>query len=680
MIKSKYTTFLCIIISIITVVLAIGFTQGEALGIEILSKDMPYTESLFSTDYVHTLDIVVKESDWENMLENALEKEYISCSVVIDGESLKNVGIRTKGNSTLSTIANSESDRYSFKIEFDHYETGKNHMGLDKLALNNIAQDNTYMKDYMSYQMMNSFSAYAPLSSFIYITVNGEEWGLYLAVEGIEDSFLTRTYGTNSDGKLYKPETMDMAGGMGNVGGDMVNGERPQFNEEQTDEIPEGFQNGDMGNAQIPQFGGNENEKMQGNMGNGQIPQFGGNQTGEMPEGFQNGKIPEGFPDGDIDDTQMPQFAMGGRGGNESDAALIYTDDEYESYSNLFEGAKSDINNADKDRLISSIKQLNEGENLDDILDVEEVLRYFVVHNFVLNFDSYTGNMLHNYYLYEEDGQLSMIAWDYNLAFGGFSMGRNMGGNSSGESTAIDTATQMVNFPIDTPVSGTTLEQRPLLNQLLSNEEYLEMYHQLFEEFVTEYFNSGVFEEFYDKTISLISPYVEKDPTAFCEYDEFVQASEVLKEFCLLRSESIEKQVDGAIPTTDTEQVATSYSGLVDASHLDTSVMGSQGGMGGNSRNQMGGFAQDNNQTNEEDNLPQDNPEEFVLPEGNMNNAEGRQNENGQNNGFNMQGGRQQMNNVQTKETSNNLNYIFLFASILLLILGILFVFKFKKF
>ena len=34
------------------------------------------------------------------------------------------------------------------------------------------------------------------------------------------------------------------------------------------------------------------------------------------------------------------------------------------------------------------------------------MIRYFVVHNFVCNFDSYTGSMIHNYYLYEEDGQL----------------------------------------------------------------------------------------------------------------------------------------------------------------------------------------------------------------------------------------------------------------------------------
>ncbi len=103
-----------------------------------------------------------------------------------------------------------------------------------------------------------------------------------------------------------------------------------------------------------------------------------------------------------------------------NDVSLIYTDDEYNSYSNIFENAKTNITTSDKDRLIASLKQLNEGENIADTVDMDAVIRYFVVHNFVLNFDSYTGSMIHNYYLYEKDGQLSMIPWDYNLAFGGF--------------------------------------------------------------------------------------------------------------------------------------------------------------------------------------------------------------------------------------------------------------------
>lgn len=62
--------------------------------------------------------------------------------------------------------------------------------------------------------------------------MNGEDWGLYLAVEGVEESFLLRNYGTDY-GELYKPDSMEMGGGRGNGGGfDM-------------DEFRERFENGE---------------------------------------------------------------------------------------------------------------------------------------------------------------------------------------------------------------------------------------------------------------------------------------------------------------------------------------------------------------------------------------------------------------------------------------------------
>ncbi|MBR5505820.1 MAG: CotH kinase family protein, partial [Clostridia bacterium] len=59
-----------------------------------------------------------------------------------------------------------------------------------------------------------------------------------------------------------------------------------------------------------------------------------------------------------------------------------------------------------KTRLIEALKQLSSYENPDEVVNVDAVLRYFVVHNYVVNADSYTGSMIHNYYLYEEDGKL----------------------------------------------------------------------------------------------------------------------------------------------------------------------------------------------------------------------------------------------------------------------------------
>lgn len=573
MLRHKYTTPICIAIVAAMLLTTILFVFGESFGLSVAQTEMPYVESLFSTDRVHTLDIVMEEDDWQEMLDNASDKEYIAASVVLDGNSVKNIGLRTKGNSSLSSIVSSDSDRYSFKIEFDHYQTGQTYYGLDKLALNNIVQDNTYLKDYISYQMMNAFDADSPLCSFIYITVNGEDWGLYLAVEGIEDAYASRNYGSDS-GQIYKPDSMNMMGGGNGDNGEArempAGNDRRQFRQtadenagQQTQETTDAStkqQIGQTADADVEQQTGQTADE------NAEQNTAANQDTGDSSERAALSAENQGGLGGGRQG--------GGMGGGSTDVALVYSDDDYDSYSNIFDNAVFDITDSDKDRLISTLKQLSTGENLEEIVNIEEVLRYFVVHNFVLNFDSYTGSMMHNYYLYEKDGMLSMIAWDYNLAFGAFSGG----GNSQSGTTST---TALVNFPIDTPVSGTTLEERPLLGKLLENETYLELYHQLFGEFISSYFDSGEFEQMIDSAIALISPYVEKDPTAFCTYEEFTEASAMLKSFCLLRAQSVQGQLDGTIPSTSENQTADSSS-FVDASAIDIKSMGSNaGGMSG---------------------------------------------------------------------------------------------------
>lgn len=287
---------------------------------------------------------------------------------------------------------------------------------------------------------------------------------------------------------------------------------------------------------------------------------------GGMPSDM--GEPPEdmgGMPDmsempemGEIPDMgEMPEMGGGmggGMMGGSSDVLLVYTDDDYDSYANIFDNAKTDVSNADKDRLIDALQALGEGGDVSDCVDIESVISYFVAHNFVCNFDSYTGSMIHNYYLYEDGGLLSMLPWDYNLAFGGFM------GSSDAEA--------LVNWSIDDPTSDGDTESRPILAWIFESEEYTELYHAAFAEFIESVFTSGEFERLFDETVELISPYVERDPTKFCTYEEFELGAETLREFCLLRAESIGYQLAGEDVT-------------VDASGLDISAMGSMNNTAG---------------------------------------------------------------------------------------------------
>ena len=110
---------------------------------------------------------------------------------------------------------------------------------------------------------------------------------------------------------------------------------------------------------------------------------------------------------------------------------------------------------------------------------MDQVLRYFTVQVFVVNLDSYLGRTGHNYFLYEEDGILSILPWDYNLAYVTYSLGMP---------DPVNDSLLYVNYPIDTPESGEIMLNRPLYHNVMIKDEYFARYHEYFDRFIREYF------------------------------------------------------------------------------------------------------------------------------------------------------------------------------------------------
>lgn len=627
---------ICILITVLAVLVTALFMNGEKIGIAADdSVTMSYEDKLFDDSYVHTIDIEM--SDWDSLIENATAEEYSTANVTIDGETVKNVGIRAKGNTSLSTVSQLGSERYSFKIEFDAYQKNNTYYGLDKLCLNNLIQDFTMMKDYLAYKLMYEFGANSPLVSFCFITVNGEDWGLYLAVEAVEDSFLERNYGSNF-GDLYKPDSMSMGGGRGNGGGfDMKDMDFDQMGmknpferddssaedseeSEKSEDAKNSEDTKDSKNSKDSKGSGKDRSK---HSDRSNAPDFSGEGAPDFSaEGGSDSSDGDGsgFPGGGPDFSGGgPDFSGGGPGDGpgggfpggfggfgmgSSDAKLQYSDDNEDSYSTIFGSAKTPVTTADKNRLIKALKSLSEGLEAGDAdtiaegVNIEEVMRYMVVHNFLVNGDSYTGNMIHNYYLYEEDGKLSMIPWDYNLAYGTFQ---------------ADDSTSAVNDPIDTPLSiteGST--DRPMFSWITSCEEYTQMYHEYYQEFLDQFYTNGYLSDLVTDTYEMIKDYVDRDPTKFCTYEEFEKAVSTMSTFVELRCQSISGQLDGTIGSTDSEQNSNAAA-LIDASSIKLSDLGSMGGGGGDRDDKKGPDSsnQDNNgpDSSKQDSSDQDSNE-----------------------------------------------------------------------
>ena len=173
---------------------------------------------------------------------------------------------------------------------------------------------------------------------------------------------------------------------------------------------------------------------------------------GSMPDSGEFSFDPENMPDmGGSKPSGMGGFSMRGSGAN-----LNYSDDDLDNYSTIWEGEITKTGKADHRRVVTALKNISEGTDLETYLDIDNVLKYMAVHTFAVNMDSLSGSMAHNYYLYEYDGQLNILPWDYNLSLGGMSMGNDAD------------ATEVVNDAIDTPFSGTKF-----FDALLSNEARL---------------------------------------------------------------------------------------------------------------------------------------------------------------------------------------------------------------
>ncbi len=162
-----------------------------------------------------------------------------------------------------------------------------------------------------------------------------------------------------------------------------------------------------------------------------------------------------------------------------ADVALKYIDGNPDSYPGIFENAKFKGSEADQKRVIEALKILSTGENLETAVNVDEVLRYFTVQVFVMNWDSYLGHTGHNYFLYEENGILSILPWDYNLAFGTYALGMT---------DPIKDPNILINYPINTPAEGKIMLNRPLYHNLMKHEGYFSRYHTYFDKLLSEYF------------------------------------------------------------------------------------------------------------------------------------------------------------------------------------------------
>lgn len=240
---------------------------------------------------------------------------------------------------------------------------------------------------------------------------------------------------------------------------------------------------------------------------------------------------------------------------------LAYKGEDMKHYTEISDYAKVRGGEASMLRVVEALKSVDEGRDIEEHVDVESVMKYMALQTIAVNFDCMTGNNTQNYYLREADGRISLIPWDYNLAWGGYPEDEEMEGEAilehseeqhlpadAGRRSREETA-RIVNFPIDTPFSG-ELSQRTFFTKLLADAKCKARYYHYLDVLCSEYILGGELDKTLEKIDGEIGQVAGTEANAFYSNEQYHKARKTFRLMLEKRAASVKRQMKGEIPST----------------------------------------------------------------------------------------------------------------------------------
>jgi len=177
-------------------------------------------DQLFAPDHLLEVEIEIAQADWDALrtesrsvldifggdcLAQPFESPfaYYRADITVDGVSYAQVGLRKKG-----FLGSLSEEKPSLKVKLDEYVPGQEIAGLDKLTFNNSQQDASYLRQCLAYDLFRDAGVPAPRCNFAHLTLNGDDFGLFVHVESLDKEFLEKNF-EDPSGKMYEGTLSD---------------------------------------------------------------------------------------------------------------------------------------------------------------------------------------------------------------------------------------------------------------------------------------------------------------------------------------------------------------------------------------------------------------------------------------------------------------------------------------
>lgn len=188
----------------------------------------------FLWDRVTPLHLNLDAGAWQDMVATPEAEEYHAGDLQFGPIEVNDVAIRIKGGNSIASVAQTGTQRFSFKIDINEYVPLQKFCGLKKLVLHNGWGDPSLLREHLAYRLARELGLPAPRTAFVDLTIEEQHLGVYLMVEPVDDDFFLEEHFDNDNGDLYQADPP--AGSLEDLGDAFADypGLEPKSNQETT--------------------------------------------------------------------------------------------------------------------------------------------------------------------------------------------------------------------------------------------------------------------------------------------------------------------------------------------------------------------------------------------------------------------------------------------------------------
>jgi len=143
---------------------------------------------------------------------------YVHADLEFNGELIKDVAVRYKGNGTF--LESRGSLKRSLKVDLGKFAKGRKFAGMAQLNFHNNVTDASGMNEVLAYRLFRDAGVPAPRTAYARVCVtvpdkfDRQYFGLYSMVEDVGANFAEERFGTRK-GAIFKPVTPNLFGDLG---------------------------------------------------------------------------------------------------------------------------------------------------------------------------------------------------------------------------------------------------------------------------------------------------------------------------------------------------------------------------------------------------------------------------------------------------------------------------------